>query len=144
MRSSASFGSVSPKYFALASLVFRPSRSSIRGSARVRLSRPISSCACAVARNRGIARTRLITQRPFLGRAVGLLAGLRHALQLPVDRAERFADIGVERALLIPPHLMLAQQEADLRERDVAIDAQVRRQRGGIDGLDRLAVSVSQ
>jgi hypothetical protein len=59
---------------------------------------------------------------PLVGRAVGLLAGLRQPLNLPVDRPERLAHVGVDRSLLVAPDLVLMDQEAGLRDRDIAID----------------------
>ena len=78
-----------PKYFALASLVFEAvALEHAPNRRRVPDFTPASSCAWAAARYCGMARTRLNEQRPFLRGAVGLLAGVRQPLHLPVDARE--------------------------------------------------------
>ena len=75
-------------------------------------------------------------QRPFLGCPVAALTGLGEPLELPVDGAERFADVGVDGAFLVAAHLVLMQQEAHLRHRHVTVDHDGRRQRVDVDGAE--------
>ena len=75
--------------------------------------------------------------------ARGRRSGRFHALDLPVDSAQRLIHVGVERVLLMALHFMLMQQEIDLRQATSAVDAPPRRQSSRL-GLARTALRSSR
>src|SRR2546423_4987073 len=77
-------------------------------------------------------------ERPFVGRAVGRGAGLRHALYEEVNGAEWLDGVGVERALVVASLLLLVKLKGNLRERNVAVNAARGRERLRVNRLERL------
>ena len=93
----------------------------VRGDARGELT----------ARGSEIGRHRARTgdrRAPFPVGPAGCRSRRAHALNLPVDSAHRLVRVGIERAQLVAPHLMLVHEERDLGERHRAIDTPPRRE----------------
>src|SRR5207247_2473950 len=60
---------------------------------------------------------------PFALQAVASLALVAHALEEPIDAAERLVDVGVEGAVPVLPLLVLVDHEVDLMEGGLAVHA---------------------
>jgi hypothetical protein len=68
-------------------------------------------------------RARARNHCPPLGsRSVCRIPRRRHALNLPVDPAERLVHIGIKSALLMAAHLVLMEEEFDLGQGDRAVN----------------------
>ena len=72
------------------------------------------------------------------------VAPLLESLQVPVDTAEWLVHVAVERAFLVAALAVLPQQELDLRQRHVAIDAPPGGERPGVEGRETPAKSSSR
>jgi len=132
------------KYSASATGASRPWSRKIRQSGVFFAATPAASCFSAAQDSAGTDRVRAIglpAIRPPFRR---LRPGGCHALDLPVNTAERLIDITVQRAFLVAQYLVLMQQNAICASATLRVDPAARRQRVGSSGRELLRNSPSR